>query len=164
MASFPETAARKLLLAGGGAGAEDSFGLWELVKAKATEVVVFLAGLLAALAGKAETLFPPGARSVTLRRWVHVAVMVALPAVVGALAVHCLGRCCCAAAARRREGRRMMVAPAAAARACHGTCSRTTRAATSAASATGNPSCTNVYARVSVRVHPYVHRTHVHIR
>ncbi|KAF0897164.1 hypothetical protein E2562_034215 [Oryza meyeriana var. granulata] len=86
-------AVARAVAVGGGAG--NSFGLWELVKAKAAELVVFLAGLLSAAADEAETLlFPPAEK-----RWLHVAVMVVLPAVLGALALHCLA--CCRPPARR---------------------------------------------------------------
>ncbi|CAL5061733.1 unnamed protein product [Urochloa decumbens] len=95
-----------------GAGAFLS-GLWELVKAKAAEVVAYLATLFAALAEKADELFPPDTRSETLRQWLHVAVAVVLPAALGALVLLCVARCCwrCCCARRAGGGHRLMVAP-----------------------------------------------------
>jgi hypothetical protein len=84
-----------------GAGADHSFGrLWELVMARTTELVVFLAGLLlSAAAEEAETyaLTPAAGDDVrTHRRWLRVAaVVVCPPAVLGALALHCLRLACC---------------------------------------------------------------------
>ncbi|CAN6176125.1 unnamed protein product [Urochloa humidicola] len=100
-------------------GAGDFFsGLWELVKAKAAELVAYLTTLFAALAEKVDELFPPGTRSETLRQWLHVALTVALPAALGALVLFYLARCfwrcccgcCCARGARGGAGR-LMVAP-----------------------------------------------------
>ncbi|RLN35252.1 uncharacterized protein C2845_PM03G12380 [Panicum miliaceum] len=119
--TFPATPARKLLLPGSSAvarrvasagfdldGAGDFFsGLWQLVRSKAAELVAYLAALFSALARKVDELLPPETRSETLRRWLHVAVTVALPAALGALALLCVARCCCARGGRRR----LMVAP-----------------------------------------------------
>ncbi|TVU38046.1 hypothetical protein EJB05_11393, partial [Eragrostis curvula] len=99
--AFPGTPARKLLLGGSataralgfdphGAG-EFFLGLWLLVKEKAAEVAAYLATLLAALARKADELFPPE----TLRLWLHVAVTVLLPAALGLLVLYWIARCCC---------------------------------------------------------------------
>ncbi|CAL5085481.1 unnamed protein product [Urochloa decumbens] len=121
--AFPGTPVRKLLLPGISArglgfdldaGAGDFFsGLWDLIKAKAAEVAAYLATLFAALAEKADEVFPPETRSETLRQWLHVAVTVVLPAALGALVLFCLARCfwrCCCGGARRGAGR-MMAAP-----------------------------------------------------
>ncbi|CAO1939432.1 unnamed protein product [Urochloa humidicola] len=130
--AFPgETPARKLLLPGTSTkarsitavgalgfdldGAGDFLsGLWELVKEKAAELAAYLATLFAALAEKADELFPPETRSETLRQWLHVAVTVVLPAALGALVLFYLARCCCgcccARGARGGAGR-LMVAP-----------------------------------------------------
>lgn len=67
-----------------GAGADHSFGrLWELVMARTTELVVFLAGLLlSAAAEEAETyaLTPAAGDDVrTHRRWLRVAAVVVCP-------------------------------------------------------------------------------------
>jgi hypothetical protein len=121
--AFPGTPARKLVpggftaartaLAGGALsfdfdGAGDFFsGLWQLVKAKAAEVVAYLATLFAALAEKVDEVFPPETRSETLRQWLHVAVTVVVPAVLGALVL----LCCCCAGRGARGGRRFMAAP-----------------------------------------------------
>ncbi|KAL6611384.1 hypothetical protein ACP70R_039312 [Stipagrostis hirtigluma subsp. patula] len=86
-------------------------GLWHLVKAKAAELAAYLATVLAALARKADELFPPGTRSETLRSWLHVAVTVVLPASLGALALFCLARCCCRCCCARGRRGRMMAAP-----------------------------------------------------
>ncbi|XP_002460991.1 uncharacterized protein LOC8081537 [Sorghum bicolor] len=125
--AFPGSPARKLLpggftaVAGGSLsfdldGAGDFFsGLWQLVKAKAAEVVAYLATLFAALAEKADEVFPPETRSETLRQWVHVAVTVVVPAVLGALVLRCVARCCwrccCAGGGRAARGGRFMAAP-----------------------------------------------------
>ncbi|ONM25171.1 uncharacterized protein [Zea mays] len=124
--AFPGTPARKIVpggftaartaVASGGAlsfdldGADDFFwGLWQLVKAKAAEAAAYLAALFAALAEKADEIFPPETRSETLRQWMRVAVSVVIPALVVAL-VLC---CCCCACRRARGGRRarFMAAP-----------------------------------------------------
>ncbi|KAF7014881.1 unnamed protein product [Triticum aestivum] len=128
MAFVPEApAARKLLLRRGGAVARslrdaglgfdpDGAGrflapLWELIKQKAAELAAFLAGLLAALAKKADELFPPETRSETLAQWVRVGVTVVLPAALGALVLFWLARCCCRCCCGRRRCGRTMVAP-----------------------------------------------------
>jgi hypothetical protein len=118
------TPARKLLLPGISAkagsvavavgfdldGAGDFFsGVWQLVKAKAAEVLAYLATLLSALSEKVDELLPPETRSETLRQWLHVAVTVALPALVLLCVARCCWRCCCAGGARSRG--RQMVAP-----------------------------------------------------
>lgn len=115
--AFPVTPARKLLPSGFatarsvGVDLDDIGGfisvLWQLVKAKAAEFVAYLAALFAALAAKVDELLPPETRSETLRQWLHVAVTVVLPAVLGALVLHC----CCGRARGSRGGRHMMVAP-----------------------------------------------------
>ena len=125
--AFPVTPARKLLLTGSSAvarsvaagfdldGAGDFFsGLWQLVRAKAAELVAWLAALFSALARKVDELLPPETRSETLREWLHVAVTVALPAALGAFVLLCIARCCwrcCCSCCRARGGRRLMVAP-----------------------------------------------------
>nr|CAB3458561.1 unnamed protein product [Digitaria exilis] len=88
-------------------------GLWQIVKAKAAEVVAYLAALFAALGDKVDELFPPETRSETLRQWLHVAVTVVLPAALGALVLLCVARCCwrCCCGRARGGGRRMMAAP-----------------------------------------------------
>ncbi|XP_037488908.1 uncharacterized protein LOC119367528 [Triticum dicoccoides] len=128
MAFVPEApAARKLLLRSGGAMTRslrdaglgfdlDGAGrflapLWQLIKQKATELAAFLAGLLAALAKKADELFPPETRSETLAQWVRIGVTVVLPAALGALVLFWLARCCCSCCCGRRRGGRTMVAP-----------------------------------------------------
>ncbi|XP_062190003.1 uncharacterized protein LOC133893047 [Phragmites australis] len=127
--AFPGTQARKLLAGGSGTARKVASaaalgfdlddaghffsGLWQLIKAKATELAAYTATLLAALARKADELLPPETRSETLRRWLHVAVTVLIPAVLGALALYCLARCCwrCCCSARAARRRTMMVAP-----------------------------------------------------
>uniref|UniRef100_A0ACD5WQC7 Uncharacterized protein n=1 Tax=Avena sativa TaxID=4498 RepID=A0ACD5WQC7_AVESA len=116
-------AARKLLLPSGAAMARtlgdvglgfDLDGaahllsaLWELIKAKAAALAAFFASLLAALAKKADELFPPETRSETLSQWLRFGVTVVLPALVLLCFLRCCWRCCCA----RGRGGRMMVAP-----------------------------------------------------
>ncbi|OEL25269.1 hypothetical protein BAE44_0013714 [Dichanthelium oligosanthes] len=123
--ALPGTPARKLLLPGSSAnalgfdldGAGDFFsGLWQLVKAKAAELVSYLSTLFSALSNKVDELFPPETRPETVRQWLHVAVTVVLPAALGALALfyvaRCCCRCCCGARGARGGSRgRMMVAP-----------------------------------------------------
>ncbi|PWZ40767.1 hypothetical protein Zm00014a_037158 [Zea mays] len=126
--AFPGTPARKIVpggftaartaVASGGAlsfdldGAGDFFwGLWQLIKAKAAEAAAYLAALFAALAEKADEIFPPETRSETLRQWMRVAVSVVIPALVVALVLCCCWRCCCCACRRTRGGRRFMAAP-----------------------------------------------------
>ncbi|TVU00093.1 hypothetical protein EJB05_54508, partial [Eragrostis curvula] len=122
--AFPGTPARKLLLGGSataralgfdphGAG-EFLSSLWQLAKAKAAEAAAYLATLLAALARKADELFPPETRSETLRLWLHVAVTVLLPAALGLLVLYWIARCCCrccCCCARAAARRRSMAAP-----------------------------------------------------
>lgn len=128
--AFPGAPARKLVPGGftaartavaGGAlsfdldGAGDFFsGLWQLIKAKAADLVAYLAALFAALAEKVDEVFPPETRSETLRQWLHVAVTVVLPAVLGFLVLCCVGRCCwrcCCAGRGAAHGGRFMTAP-----------------------------------------------------
>ncbi|XP_051207209.1 uncharacterized protein [Lolium perenne] len=116
-------AARKLLLPSGAAmartlgdaglgfdmdGAGHFFSpLWELIKAKFAELAAFFTSLLAALAKKADELFPPETRSETLGHWLRVGITVVLPALVLFCLARCCWRCCCA----RGRGGRTMVAP-----------------------------------------------------
>uniref|UniRef100_A0ACD5ULI2 Uncharacterized protein n=1 Tax=Avena sativa TaxID=4498 RepID=A0ACD5ULI2_AVESA len=116
-------AARKLLLPSGAANTRtlgdaglgfdlDGAGhllspLWELIKAKAAELEAFLAGLLTALAKKADQLFPPETRSETLAQWLRFGVTVVLPALVLLCFLRCCWRCYCA----RGRGGRTMAAP-----------------------------------------------------
>ncbi|KAJ1291793.1 hypothetical protein BS78_02G343800 [Paspalum vaginatum] len=124
--AFPGTTpARKLLPGGGSAtaralgfdlsGAGDFFsGLWQLIKAKAAELVSYLTALFSALAKKVDDLFPPDTRSEALGRWLRVAVTVVLPAALGALVLLCLARCCwrcCCGRRARGGGGRYMAAP-----------------------------------------------------
>ncbi|KAM0838783.1 hypothetical protein ACQ4PT_060739 [Festuca glaucescens] len=125
MAFVPEApaAARKLLLPSGAAMSRtlgdaglgfdlDGAGhflspLWELIKAKAAALAAFFTSLLAALAKKADELFPPETRSETLGQWLHVGITVVLPALVLLCLARCCWRCCCA----RARGGRTMAAP-----------------------------------------------------
>ncbi|RCV13897.1 hypothetical protein SETIT_2G383200v2 [Setaria italica] len=116
--AFPAgTPARKLLLPGISAKAGSvavGFDLdGALVKAKAAEILAYLATLFSALAKKVDELLPPDTRSETLRQWLHVAVTVVLPAALGALVLLCVARCCwrCCCARNRAPRGRLMVAP-----------------------------------------------------
>ncbi|KAF8668688.1 hypothetical protein HU200_051871 [Digitaria exilis] len=84
-------------------------GLWQVAKAKAAELVAYLAALFSALGDKVDELLPPETRS----EWLHVAVAVVLPAALGALVLLCVARCCwrCCCGRARGGARRMMAAP-----------------------------------------------------